>query len=56
MVETYATSRKVKSSIPYEVIEFFQIHLILSAALGPGVRSATNGNEYQKEKNKDSGE
>jgi hypothetical protein len=32
------------------------IYLILSAALGPGVHSASNRKEYQKEKNNDSGE
>jgi hypothetical protein len=35
---------------------FFQIYLILSAALGPGVYSASNRNEYQKQKNNVSGE
>jgi hypothetical protein len=30
---------------------FFSIYLILSAALGPGVHSACNRNEYQKQKN-----
>jgi hypothetical protein len=29
----------------------FSIYLILSAALGPGVYSASNRNEYQKQKN-----
>jgi hypothetical protein len=29
----------------------FYIYLILPAALGPGVYSASNGNEYQKHKN-----
>jgi hypothetical protein len=36
-------------SIPDEVI--FKIYLILLAALGPGVYSASNRNEYQKHKN-----
>jgi hypothetical protein len=31
--------------------EFFSIYLILPAALGPGVYSASNINEYQKHKN-----
>jgi hypothetical protein len=31
--------------------DFFKIYLILSAALGPGVYSASNRNEYQKHKN-----
>jgi type II secretory pathway pseudopilin PulG len=30
---------------------FFSIYLILLAALGPGVYSASNRNEYQKQKN-----
>jgi hypothetical protein len=36
--------------IPDEVI-FFLIYLILPAALGPGVYSASDRNEYQKQKN-----
>jgi hypothetical protein len=35
---------------------FFLIYLILPAALGPGVYSASNRNEYQKQKNNVSGE
>jgi hypothetical protein len=31
--------------------EFFSIYLILLAALGPGVYSSSNRNEYQKQKN-----
>jgi hypothetical protein len=31
--------------------DFFSIYLILPAALGPGVHSAFNRNEYQKQKN-----
>jgi hypothetical protein len=31
--------------------DFFYIYLILPAALGPGVYSAFNRNEYQKHKN-----
>jgi hypothetical protein len=34
----------------------FQIYLILPATLGPTVYSASNGNEYQKQKNNDSGQ
>jgi hypothetical protein len=37
------------STIPDEV--FFLIFLILSAAFGPGVYSASNRNEYEKHKN-----
>jgi hypothetical protein len=32
-------------------MNFFSIYLILPAALGPGVYSASNRNEYQKQKN-----
>jgi hypothetical protein len=52
----YATSRKVAGSSPDEVTEFSSICLILPAALGPGIHSASNGNEYQKQKNNVSGE
>jgi hypothetical protein len=38
----------VAGSIPDEVIGFFSIDLILPAALGPGVYSASNRNEYQE--------
>jgi hypothetical protein len=34
----------------------FSIYLFLPAALGPGVYSACNSNEYQKQKNNVSGE
>jgi hypothetical protein len=37
--------------IPDEVIEFLSVYLILPAALGPGVYSASSRNEYQKHKN-----
>jgi hypothetical protein len=46
----YATSWKVAGLSPYEVIKFLSIYLILPAALGPGVYSASNRNEYQKQK------
>jgi hypothetical protein len=36
---------------PDYVNAFFLIYLILPAALGPGVHSASNRNEYQKQKN-----
>jgi hypothetical protein len=38
-------------SRPDEVNEFFQFNLILPTALGPGVNSASDINEYQKQKN-----
>jgi hypothetical protein len=44
----YATSRKVEGSVPYEVIGFFSVDLILPVAPGPGVYSASNRNEYQE--------
>jgi hypothetical protein len=51
-----ATSWKVAGSRPDEVNYFFSIYLILPAALGPGVYSASDINEYQKQKNNVSGE
>jgi hypothetical protein len=45
----YGTNWNVAGSIPDELN--FQIYLILPAALGPGVYSASNRNEYQKHKN-----
>jgi hypothetical protein len=36
---------------PDEVNDFFSIYLILPAALGPEVNSASNRNKYQKQKN-----
>jgi hypothetical protein len=39
-----------------EVNEFFSIYLILAAALDPKVCSASNRNEYHKQKNNNSGE
>jgi hypothetical protein len=44
----YATSRKVAGSSPDEVIGFFSIDVILPAALGPGVYSASNRNENKE--------
>jgi hypothetical protein len=38
------------------VNDFLLIYLILLAALGPGVYSTSNRNEYQKYKNNVSGE
>jgi hypothetical protein len=32
-------------------MDFFSIYLILPAALGPGVHTVSNKNEYQKQKN-----
>jgi hypothetical protein len=36
---------------PMRWMTFFSMYLILPAALGPGVHSASNRNEYQKQKN-----
>jgi hypothetical protein len=52
----YTTSRKVAGLKPDEANEFVSIYLIVPAALGPGVYSASNRNEYQKQKNNVSGE
>jgi hypothetical protein len=42
-------------SRPDDVNDFFSIYLMLSAALGSGFYSASNINEYQKQKNNVSG-
>jgi hypothetical protein len=52
----YTTSRKEAGSRSDEVNEFFSIYLIILASLGNGVFSASNRNEYQKQKNNVSGE
>jgi hypothetical protein len=49
-------SRKFAGSRHDAVNEFFSIYVILSAALRLGVYSASNRNEYQKQKNNVSGE
>jgi hypothetical protein len=46
----HGTSWKIAGSRPHEGNELFSIYLILPAALGLGVYSATNRNEYQKKK------
>jgi hypothetical protein len=46
----YATSRKVAGFRPDVVIDIFSIYLILLAVLDPGVYSASNIKEYQKQK------
>jgi hypothetical protein len=46
-----ATSRKVAGSRLDEMNEFLSIYLIVPAALSPGDYSASNRNEYQKQKN-----
>jgi hypothetical protein len=48
---TAAKDRQNKKLKKYPMRRFFQIYLILPAALGPGVYSAFNRNEYQKHKN-----
>jgi hypothetical protein len=42
--------RKVACSRPDGANSFLLIYLILQAALGPGVYSASNRNEYQKQR------
>jgi len=45
----YATNQKVAGSIPAGVSGFFiDIKYLESLALGPGVESASNRNEYQE--------
>jgi hypothetical protein len=50
LLRNYATGQ-VSGLRPDEVNECFSIHLIIQAALHPGVYSASNRNEYQKQKN-----
>jgi hypothetical protein len=52
--QQYPAGWKVAGSRPDEVN--FSIYLILPAALAPGVHSASNRNEYHKQKNNVSGE
>jgi hypothetical protein len=56
VVRALCCKQEVASSRPDEVNEFFSIYIILPVALGPGVYSASNRNEYQKQKNNISGE
>jgi hypothetical protein len=49
------TIRKVSGSRPDEVNEFLSIYLIFPVALDPEVDSASNRNEFQKQKNNVSG-
>jgi hypothetical protein len=51
VAENYAASRKVAGLRPDAVNAVFQIYLILSASLGPGVCSDLKKNENQKPKN-----
>jgi hypothetical protein len=51
----YATRLKITGSRTDEVIFFPPIYLILPATLSPGVYSASNRNEYQKQINNVSG-
>jgi hypothetical protein len=44
-------SWKVGEYRPDEVNRFFSMYLILPAALGSGVYSASDRNEYQRQKN-----
>jgi hypothetical protein len=46
VTKVFSTRRKVAGSRLDEVIFFLSIYLILPAALGQGVHSASNRNEY----------
>jgi hypothetical protein len=46
-----ATSWKTAGSTPDGGGRILSIYLLLQAALGPGVYSASNRNEYQKQNN-----
>jgi hypothetical protein len=50
------TSRKVAGSRYDEENKLFSIYIILPAALGSGFYLTSNRNEYQKQRNKVSGE
>jgi hypothetical protein len=50
VVMALSTNRQVVG-LDTRLGDFFLIYLILPAALGPGVYSASNRNEYQKHKN-----
>jgi hypothetical protein len=52
LLRQYATGRKVAGLSPVKVIDFFSNYLSLLAALGPGVYSASNRNEYKKQRKK----
>jgi hypothetical protein len=47
---------KVAGSRPEGMNEFVSMYLIILTALGPGVYSVTNRNEYRKQNNNVSGE
>jgi hypothetical protein len=51
VVKALCYSRKVPGSRPDEENKYFSIYIILPAAVGPVVYSASNRNEYQKQKN-----
>jgi hypothetical protein len=56
VVKALYYNQNVEGSRSDEVNELFSIYLILPAALDPEVYSASNRNEYQKQKNNISGE
>jgi hypothetical protein len=50
LLRRYAARLKVAGSRPEKENTFFSIYLILPAAIGPAVYSASNRNEYHKQK------
>jgi hypothetical protein len=56
LLGTMLQARRSRVRDPIKSMHFFSIYVILSAALGPGVHSASNRNEYQKQKSNVSGE
>jgi hypothetical protein len=52
----HVSSRLACSPVLSDENELFSMYIILPAALGPGVYSASNRNEYHKQKNYVSGE
>jgi hypothetical protein len=42
---------RIRIRVPVRIMNYVSIYLILPAALGPEFYSASNKNEYQKQKN-----
>jgi hypothetical protein len=56
MVRPKVSRHSVAGSRPDEMQDFFPIYIIVPAALGSGLNSASNRDEYQKQRNTVSGE
>jgi hypothetical protein len=49
---TMLKAGRLRVRVQIKLLNLFPVYQILSAALGPGVYSASNKNEYQKQENK----